>query len=95
MTDTPDIRALVEDIRLDALVFEERELAHEFAQQTLPALIASDALIKGLVEALQNVGGHIDTPIARRRLGISNPQPDWLVGMRAALKKAQEHGYGK
>lgn len=37
------------------------------------------------IEHLQNVMGHVDTPIARRRLGASTEQPEWLTGARAFL----------
>lgn len=39
---------------------------------------------------LQNVMGHIDTPIARRRLGIGVDQPEWLTEARAALAAAPQ-----
>jgi hypothetical protein len=39
-----------------------------------------------LREALENVMGHIDTPIGRRKLNIKTEQPEWLVSARAALK---------
>jgi hypothetical protein len=42
--------------------------------------------IAELEAALQNVMGNIDTPIARRRLSITDPQPEWLTTARAALK---------
>ena len=44
--------------------------------------------IARLLAALQNVMGHIDTPIARRRLGIGVDQPEWLTDARAALGEA-------
>lgn len=36
------------------------------------------AEVDRLAEALQNVMGHINTPISRRRLGIANHWPEWL-----------------
>ena len=51
-----------------------------------------------LRDMLQNVMGHIDTPIARRRLGIGVDQPEWLTEARAALaaapQPAPEEGLG-
>mgnify|MGYP003650961486 CR=1 FL=1 len=44
------------------------------------------ARIAELEAALQNVMGNVDTPIARRRLSITGPQPEWLTTARAALK---------
>ena len=41
--------------------------------------------IARLRDALQNVMGHIDTPIARRRLGIGVDHPEWLTDARTTL----------
>ena len=43
-----------------------------------------------LRDMLQNVMGPIDTPIARRRLGIGVDQPEWLTEARAALAAAPQ-----
>lgn len=45
-----------------------------------------------LREALENVMGHIDTPIARRRLGINTDQPEWLTEARALNHKETNNG---
>jgi hypothetical protein len=49
--------------------------------------ILARAAIKAMPanEALQNVMGHIDTPIARRRLKITDHVPEWLASGRTAL----------
>ncbi|MDV4167779.1 hypothetical protein [Rhodovulum sp. FJ3] len=42
-----------------------------------------------LREALENVLGHVNTPIGRRRLNISDPHPEWLVEARNALEASK------
>jgi len=45
--------------------------------------------VERLRGALENVMGHVDTPIARRRLGphwASTVLPDWLIEARQALE---------
>ncbi|ADC73183.1 peptide synthase (plasmid) [Thioalkalivibrio sp. K90mix] len=47
---------------------------------------------RALLEALQNVMGHLDTPIGRRRLGL-DPNEPWLRGARDRVEselRAQE-----
>lgn len=46
---------------------------------------AQAAKLARLTDALQNVMGHIDTPIGRRRLNISDPHPEWLTEARSLL----------
>lgn len=40
---------------------------------------------KSLVEALRNTMGYLDTPIARRKLGI-NPDEEWIKEARQILE---------
>jgi hypothetical protein len=44
------------------------------------------ARIAELEEALKCVMGNVDTPIPRRRLGIKEPFPEWLIIARDALE---------
>lgn len=44
--------------------------------------------VERLQEQLANVMGHVDTPIGRRKLGITD-HPEWLVSARAALKGSE------
>ncbi|MTH33029.1 hypothetical protein GL279_00255 [Paracoccus limosus] len=60
--------------------------------------VRADLCASGQVRALehlQNVMGHIDTPIARRHLRIGDDQPKWLTEARdylAALRAPQPEG---
>ncbi len=44
------------------------------------------ARVEELEGALANTMGFLDTPIARRKLGV-NPDADWVKAARAALKQ--------
>lgn len=59
-----------------------------------PYLLATPEreLASELVEALRNVMGHVDTPIARRKLGIKDPHPEWIIEARAVLAKLEGKG---
>ena len=49
-----------------------------------------DPRVQALVDALANVMGYVDTPISRRRLGVTDPHPEWLTSARAALKQWED-----
>jgi len=47
---------------------------------------------RALREALENMLGYVNTPISRRRLGISGPYPEWLTTAIAALEANKQEG---
>ena len=81
------------------LMLPEQERVCEYLAELIPraldpdaaaALAAHDrALVERWQDALQNVMGHVDTPIGRRRLNINNDQPKWLVEARVLLEGAK------
>ncbi len=71
----------------------------DWIEATINDMSSTDASLSALQEqnkairaALENVMGHLDTPIARRRLGISDPHPEWLTSARAALEANKQEG---
>ena len=56
-----------------------------FEWKVADTIEAQVAQIATLRKALANAMGHLDTPIARRRLGI-DPDAEWLLDARAAYE---------
>ncbi|WNL50786.1 hypothetical protein RPALISO_199 [Ruegeria phage RpAliso] len=84
MVDVPRTSDLLEDYQRG-----RRRAAKEREGFFIPSL----PMQKRILEALQNVMGHIDTPIARRRLGINENQPEWLTEARKVLRDEEKsHG---
>lgn len=58
---------------------EELEAQNEALKSERAGIISTKReQIERLEAALQNVMGHINTPVSRRRLGISNERPEWF-----------------
>lgn len=65
------------------------EQVEQVAAATLSALQEQN---KALREALENMLGYVNTPISRRRLGISGPHPEWLTTAIATLEANKQEG---